>query len=294
MVLLRKNLFILFFLLALNFSYAQQHYEFFGGIMLNDSISISYKLVFFENNGEIKGYSLTDLGGENETRSNIFGEYNKKSEELNFREIGIIYTKSPVSQQDFCFINATVKGFDLNKSKTIKTKFVGLFSDNTQCINGQIFMNSAEKVEKRLEKVTKQINKTNRISDSIKQKINPIKLMDSLNMNILKKNQTLSVFSKSKKVSISIYDGGKEDGDKITIYANKKIVLSNYEANKDKRIIYLNLIEDKTSIVIKAENEGNIAPNTVIVEIGDGKNNIKALSNLKRGETTQIDFLKSQ
>jgi hypothetical protein len=294
MVLLRKILFNLFFLLAFNFSYAQQHYEFFGGIMLNDSISISYKLVFFENKGEIKGYSLTDLGGENETRSNIFGEYNKNSEELNFREIGIIYTKSPVSQQDFCFINATVRGFDLNKSNTFKTKFVGLFSDNTQCINGQIFMNSSEKVEKRLEKVTKQINKTNRISDSIKQRINPIKMMDSLNMNILKKNQTLSVFSKSKKVSITIYDGGKEDGDKITIYANKKVVLNNYEANKEKRIISLNLIDDKTSIVIKAENEGKIAPNTVIVEIEDGKNNIKALSNLKQGETTQIDFLKAQ
>ena len=113
-------------------------------------------------------------------------------------------------------------------------------------------------------------------------------------MNILKKNQTLSVFSKSKKVSITIYDGGKEDGDKITIYANKKVVLNNYEANKEKRIISLNLIDDKTSIVIKAENEGKIAPNTVIVEIEDSKNNIKALSNLKQGETTQIDFLKAQ
>ena len=75
-------------------------------------------------------------------------------------------------------------------------------------------------------------------------------MMDSLNMNILKKNQTLSVFSKSKKVSLTIYDGGKEDGDKITIYANKKVVLNNYEANKEKRIISLNLIDDKTSIVI--------------------------------------------
>ena len=45
---------------------------------------------------------------------------------------------------------------------------------------------------------------------------------------------------------------------------------------------------------IKAENEGRIAPNTVVVEIEDASNTIKALSNLKVGEKTQIDFLRSQ
>ncbi|MFH6769006.1 hypothetical protein V8G56_09685 [Gaetbulibacter aquiaggeris] len=275
-------------------SWSQNAYEYMGLVMLNDSTTITYKISITEKNGSVKGYSLTDLGGEHETRSNILGEYDHVNNELNFRETSIIYTKSPVTQDDFCFINTTFKKFSFEKSNKIKANFVGLFSDNTRCIDGQLFLNSVEKIEARMDKMVTKINKSNKIADSTKVKINALRLMDSLNLNILKKDQTLSVFSKSKKVSIRVYDGGKEDGDKITIYANKKVVLNNYEANKEKRIIYLNLFDDKTSIVIKAENEGKITPNTVIVEIEDGNNNIKALSNLKQGETTQIDFLKAQ
>lgn len=286
---LQLTLFLLTFI-----SWSQNAYEYMGLVMLNDSTSITYKISITEKNGSVKGYSLTDLGGEHETRSNILGEYDHVNNELNFRETSIIYTKSPVTQDDFCFIITTFKKFSFEKAKKIKANFVGLFSDNTRCIDGQLFLNSVEKIEARMDKMVTKINKSNKIADSTKQKMNALRLMDSLNLNILKKDQTLSVFSKSKKVSISIYDGGKEDGDKITIYANKKVVLNNYEANKEKRIISLNLFDDKTSIVIKAENEGKIAPNTVIVEIEDGKNNIKALSNLKQGETTQIDFLKAQ
>jgi len=290
----RKHLFQLTLFLLPFISSSQNAYEYMGLVMLNDSTSITYKISISEKNGAIKGYSLTDLGGEHETRSNILGEYDQVNNELNFRETSIVYTKSPVTQEDFCFINTTFKKFSFEKAKKIKANFVGLFSDNTRCIDGELLMNSVEKVEARLDKMVSKINKSTKVSDSTKQKINALRLMDSLNLNILKKNQTLSVFSKSKKVSLTIYDGGKADGDKITIYANNKVVLNNYEANKQKRIITLNLVDVKTSIVIKAENEGKIAPNTVIVEIEDGKNNIKALSNLKQGETTQIDFLKAQ
>ncbi|GAA4810432.1 hypothetical protein [Litoribaculum gwangyangense] len=289
-----KNfIFSLFIFISFNCSYSQDTYEFIGGIKLNDTTSITYRVLLNLNHSEVYGYSITDLGGEHETRSNIFGEYDNDKRELSFRETGIVYTKSPVSQQDFCFINTTVKGFLFGKTKMIKTKFVGLFSDNTKCIDGELFMSSVEKVEKQMEKVTKKLNKTNRIPDSIKQKINPIKLMDSLNMNILRKNQVLSMFSKANQVKINIYDGGKLDGDKITIMVNGKPYLTNYEAQSHKKNLVLNLIEDKTSVVIKALNEGSIKPNTIVVELDDQKNTIKALSNLKTGETTRIDILKT-
>ncbi len=289
---IKKYIFISALLISSCFSFSQENYGFIGVIKLNDSTSISYKIELTPKNGVVKGYSVTDLGGEHETRSNIFGEYSKEKKELSFRETGIVYTKSPVSQQDFCFINTTSKGFVFGKTKTIKANFVGLFSDNTQCINGQLFMNSIEKVENRIEKVSKKINNSNKINDSIKQKINLSKMMDSLNMNILRKNQTLSVFSKASNMKLIVYDGGKLDEDKISITLNDKPLLMNFEAKSEKKILILNLKEKKTSIVIKALNEGSIAPNTIVVELQDGNNTIKALSNLKTGETTQIDILK--
>ncbi|AJR04964.1 hypothetical protein [Siansivirga zeaxanthinifaciens] len=284
---------LLFFSIILK-SAAQNEFNYFGAVVLSDSLSITYKLSFTENNGKIKGYSVTDLGGDHETQSNIFGEYLKDKNELNFRETGIVYTKSPVSQQDFCFVHATVKNFNLDKSKNIKTNFVGLFSDNTQCIDGKIFLNTQESVEKRIQKVSKKISNSKMVPDSIKAKMSSLKLMDAGKLNVLRKNEVLSVFSKANTITLTVFDGGKEDGDKISVFVNGEVVLNNYEAKNEKRKIKIELKAQKTSVKIKANNEGQIAPNTVIVQIEDGVNTIKATSNLKLNETTQIDFLKNK
>lgn len=291
---LRYRLLLLFAFSFFNICLSQEDYEYVGGVKLNDSTVISYKIIFKEKAGKVNGYSVTDLRGEHETKSNIVGEYDDKKKELSFRETGIVYTKSPISQDDFCFLNVNVENFVFGRTKNIKANFVGLFSDNTECINGEIMLNALDKVEKRINKVVKKISDSKKIPDSIKQKVNLIKMMDSLNMNILRKNQTLSVFSKADKIDLIIYDGGKDDGDKITILANGKVLVNQYEADGNKKIISIDLINKKTSIVIKANNEGSIAPNTIVVEIDDNNNYIKALSNLKKGETTQIDVLKSR
>jgi len=289
---LRIRLLFFVFFSSILCSNSQSKFDYVGGIKLNDSLVISYKINFIENNGEVKGYSVTDLGGEHETRSNIFGEYNKKDKILSFREIGIVYTKSPISQNDFCFLNTTFKNFEFGKTKKVKANFVGLFSDNTKCINGEILLGTQEKAEERVQKVVSKIKKSNKIADSVKQKLNEFNLMNVLKMNILKKDQTLSIFSKSNSIKLIVFDGGKLDGDEINIMINGETILNNYRANKSEKIIVIELKNKKTSIVIKANNEGEIAPNTVVVKLDDGTNEIKALSNLKMGETTQIDILK--
>ncbi|WP_346881477.1 hypothetical protein [uncultured Algibacter sp.] len=286
-------LFILIFS-VFNICISQNQYEFVGGIKLNDSLVIPYTVSFAENNGKISGYSVTDLGGEHETRSNIYGKYSLNDKALTFKETGIVYTKSPVSQQDFCFLNVTIKSFVFGKSEKIKSNFVGLFSDNTECINGELLLSSKEKVDERMKKMVKKINKSKKIADSIKQKLNLLKMMDTMKMNVLKKDETLSVFTKSNTIKLIIFDGGKEDGDKISILVNNKVVLSGYEAKADKKIISIPITKEKTSLVIQAVNEGEIAPNTVIVEIDDNDNLIKALSNLKKHEKTQIDILRTK
>ncbi|MBD0831744.1 hypothetical protein [Aestuariibaculum sediminum] len=290
----KKHLVIFLAVLFPIFLLAQEKYEYVGLILINDTINISYKVSLMENNGQVNGYSLTDLGGEHETRSTIKGEYNASNKELNFRETGIVYTKSPITQNDFCFINTTIEDFTFKKSNKIKANFVGLFSDHSKCVDGELFLSPLEKIEAKFSKVIKKVNNSKKVPDSIKTKLSSMKMMDSINMNVLRKNQTLSVFSKSKKVNLVIYDGGKEDGDKVTISINNKPVLTNFEAKNNKKVITVDLSAVKTSVVIKAVNEGSIAPNTVIVELQDGENTIKAMSNLNKGETTQIDFLKAK
>jgi len=273
-------------------SFAQKAHEYFGAVKLNDTSFISYKIVFNENKGEIKGFSVTDLGGTHETKSELIGTYNDKNKLLSFKEQGIIYTKSPITQDDFCFINFKSESFSLSRSKVLKGSFKGLFSDNTECINGEIEMSLAEKIAKRTEKISKKIMRTKRIDDSLKNRINPIKLLDTLNMNILRKEQILSVFTTSKKVNLIIYDGGKEDGDKVKIIINGEVILDKFEIKNKESIIPILIDKNKIEVKIVALTNGTITPNTMSVKIRDEKREIDVLSNLKKGESAQIDLLK--
>ncbi len=293
----RKCLFYLFVFLIYNVGQSQNQYEYAGAIVLNDSSSTtySYMVSLSEVSGAVSGYSITNIGTEYETKTTVLGNYNKQKKELTIGEGEIIYTKTPIHfDEESCFVNFSIKSFAFGKTKNAKGKFKGLSSDFKKCAEGEIFLNSIEKVEARISKVVKKIYKSKRIADSVKQKINPLKMLDSLRMNILRKNQTLSVFSKSEKVDLIIYDGGKVDGDKITISVNGKVLVNQYNANNTKKIISIDLVGAKTSIVIKANNEGLIAPNTIVVELDDRRNHIKALSNLKSGESTKIDILKKK
>ena len=294
MSLVKEDFILLLILCVVSSSFSQNKYEYVGGIKLNDSLVIPYRITFNENKGKVKGFSVTDLGSEHETRSNIFGEYNEKNKTLSFREVGIVYTKSPVSQNDFCFLNTTIKNFVFGKTKKAKANFVGLFSDYTQCINGEILLNSVEKTEKRIQKVVTKINRSKKIADSVKQRLVGLDIMSNFKMNVLKKNGTLSIFTDAKAIQLTIFDGGKLDGDRVSIIQDGTFLLNEYEATKTKKVLVIAIENKKTTLQIKAHNEGTIAPNTVIVEIDDGKNNIKALSNLKEGEITTMHIYKNK
>lgn len=284
--------FLFFFSLFFIKSFSQNSKDYLGAIKLNDSSVISYKVSFIEKNGLLNGYSLTDIGGAHETKSTISGVYDHEKKTLEFSEYGIIYTKSPIVENDFCFINFKGKNINLKKEKPFQGFFVGLFSDKSECINGEIFLSPKEKIEKKMAKVSKIIKKSKKIADSTKEKVNFIKMMDTLKMNMLRNKGVLSVFSKSKDIRLEIYDGGQLDGDKISVIENGKPLVNNFEISSDRKVFSIKLI-DKTSLIIKADNVGSISTNTAVIELFFGDKKIRALTNLKKGNTTQIDlFLK--
>lgn len=286
------KLIILFFLMFLNslLSQAQETHEYVGFIKLNDSSLISLKVELKEYEGDITGYTLTDLGGVHETKTSIVGNYNKKEKILKFKELATIYTKSSVSENDFCYMNFTSDNYKLGKSNKLTGKFKGLFPDNTVCLNGELLMSTVEKYNKRIEKATKIIKKTKRIPDSIKKKVNLVKIMDSVQMNILKSNQVMSVFSKSKIVRIEIYDGGQLDGDRVTLKANNSVLLDNFETTENPKVLNIKLDHKKTTLVLTANNVGSISTNTAVIEIFIDNQKIRALSNLNTNEFTQVDL----
>ncbi|UMB60604.1 hypothetical protein MHL31_16195 [Lutibacter sp. A80] len=284
---------ILTFLLVSKIIFAQQEQEYLGVIKLNDSSFISYQLNLVENDNFISGYSITDIGGEHETKSNIVGEYNSKNNLLSFKEVGIIYTKSEVSDYDFCYINFNGKMKTLNSKKNIEGKFVGLYNDGTNCINGEIKLRNIQKIEKKAKKIDKLIKKSKHVEESIKSSVSVTQTLDSLKMNILKPNQNLTMFSTSSQLNLNIYDAGKIDGDKINIYVNGAIFLRNYVVDKDIKKLIIPLNSESTTIDVLAINTGTISPNTAKIEIIDQENTINTLTRLKTGEKTSITVIKN-
>jgi len=292
---LRNPSFRLFlFLICLTFTTAlqAQEYEFFGVIKLNDTSFISYKVLFDRVNDSIQGYSLTDFAGKHETKSNIKGYYNEDENLLSFEEYDIVYTKSPVVQKDFCFVNFEGKVRNLDRVKAFSGDFKGLYADGTSCLDGMIIVNSGQEVKKRVEKIDKVVQRSRKFSDSIKKNIKVAKVLDTLTRNIIAKDENLNIFTRDQKIKLAIYDAGKEDGDVINLYVDDKPVLENYTVLHEIKYLEFDLENVETKIRVEAVSEGTSSPNTVRLEVEDSRNFVRTITNLKEGEHAQMTLVK--
>jgi hypothetical protein len=96
----------------------------------------------------------------------------------------------------------------------------------------------------------------------------------------------------SDSLQVSIYDNGEIDGDIISLFYNKSLIVFNQKLTH--KSLKLNLTLDSTKpvneISMFAENLGLIPPNTALVVITDGKNKfeLRLSSNLEKNATVQI------
>jgi hypothetical protein len=283
---------VLSLLLLNNISFSQENYDFIGVIQLPDNSIISYRVFFTETKGDINGFSVTDLQGNHETKSIISGKFDKENYKLTFEESEIIYTKSDELTSDFCFIHFNGK-LKLNNSKAlIEGSFEGLYNDGVKCTNGSIKLVGEDALYKKANKLSKKINKTNRIPDSIKSSFSPVKMINNLKMNTLKSNNNINVYTTSENYSIKLWDAGKEDGDKIFLYLNGKILMSKYEVVKQVKEIDIKLVKGVNVLKIVAYNNGLIAPNTAKIVITDGVLKHDLSTNLSKGEFAKITIIR--
>lgn len=280
-----------FLFLYLQISHAQQlPYEYMGAIKLNDSAFISYKLVFTELNGVIKGYSISDIGGPYETKSTVVGTYDEETNDFNFRETDIVYTKSPLDSFDMCLVHFSNKLRKLKSSTGIQGQFKGKYIDNLPCLNGDLIMTSMETAVERAKKVDKKLQKTRRVSQEIKDKFNALAVIDTLSQSTVKKSENLNVFAYGNEVIFSIYDSGKVDDDRINLYINDRLVLDNYTITADKEKFILKRQPEPLVVKIKALSEGTSPPNTVRIEALDKQSLMRTRTLLHTDEEAYLTF----
>lgn len=100
---------------------------------------------------------------------------------------------------------------------------------------------------------------------------------------------------KNEKIKISVWDHGRQDGDIVSIYLNGFTVISKHLLTYSKKPIEITLDPSKKNdLFLYAHNLGEYAPNTVAIEISDGKTseNIILNSDLKSCEAVMISVQK--
>lgn len=288
-----------FFVFVFGFFFAlsvkAQSYEFYGILKLNGKSeeAISYRLIFEEKGGKIKGYSITDITGNHETKNLVDGTYDTDKKYLKFKERNIVYTKSPISDDLFCFVSFEGKIKLNSKKPRIEGKFKGLFKNETKCIDGTLDLISSVTVQSFLEKANKKIQKSKKLDEETKKKYNPIQIFDSLQTNQLTTSQNLNIFYPSDNVSFEIWDKGIEDGDIINLTHNNKVILQNFTVSKLKKKVDIKLDAEQNIFVIEAVNEGTEGPNTAMIVL-QGDKPIEFQSNLKKGETASVTIIKQK
>lgn len=289
-----KKIFIYFFLISSNL-YSQTNYEYFGALKLNgnDASIITYRITFTEAKGVIKGYSITDIGGKHETKNVIEGFYNKKTKVLTFKELNVLYTKSPLNKDVFCFVNFSGKVKLINDNSKLEGDFKGLYKNNLKCIDGTLLLTGSNKLYKFLNKINTKIQTSKKIDAKTKEKVNPIAVFDSLKVNTLTKNQNLNVFVSTNELELEVWDAKIEDGDRIDLYQNGKKILDNYTVLNKKRKITIKLDADTNIFIIVALNEGERTLNTAMILIIDKERTFELETNLKKGENTSITVIKN-
>lgn len=289
---------ILIFLLHFFFygAEAQTNFEFYGIIKLNgnDKTVITYRLVFSENKGIINGYSITDLDGANETKSIVKGTYDKKTKVFEFKENEILYTKSKFSESAFCFVNFSGKVKLVQNTSKLEGNFKGLFKNKTKCIDGTLQLVGSNKIYNLATKVNKKIQKSKKIDEASKEKYNTIKMLDSLKINKLSKDQNLNVFWESSTAKIEIWDNGQEDGNRINLFHNGKLILSDYLVSSTKKVLSVKLSSGNDVFKIVALNEGKIKPNTAKIEFIDNGRSFELLATLSKEEEASITIIKKE
>ena len=283
-----------FFMFSLTF-FSQEKYEYLGAVKLNGDAEtiISYRLVFSEVNGKIEGYSVTDLGGPHETKNVVKGTYNSKTKEITFKEDDILYTKSAISDDMFCFINFSGKVKLVSEKSLMQGEFKGLFKNKQKCIDGTITLVGSERLYKLFNKVNNKMQKSKKIDAAVKEKGNPVAMLDSLKVNNLIKGQNLNIFTSSDNLTVEIWDNGQEDGDVINVYRGEVPILTDYRVTNVKKKIPVT-VKSNEKFRIVAVNEGTVAPNTSVIKITDDERMFEVYSSLKKGEEAYISIIKNK
>jgi len=271
---------ILLLLIYCNTSNSQNIYNYLGTIIVDNNQAMSFKLELTEKNGLVNGYSLTNIGQADETKSEITGLYFKSDKSFQLQETQIIYTNSEAPLNTFCYINMNLSFKSKFNKKHLEGNFRGNFLDSSECANGTIILMEEKKLKKKIKKIQKKINEVSKDTNLLQQ------------TRVLKDGDDFTINWKKNNIILFVWDANQQDGDKIHLKINNDFVLHDFATKNKKKKIKYKLKKGTNIIEIIAINEGKSPPNTSRIELIDKKIKYPIITQLELGKSAIIKIIK--
>jgi hypothetical protein len=100
----------------------------------------------------------------------------------------------------------------------------------------------------------------------------------------------------TREVVLNIYDDGVIDGDSVSVYLDNKMVINNAMLTDRPLVVTIHLDEDNDyhELVMVADNEGTIPPNTslMIVKVGDKEYKVNISTSMQKNATITFKYVK--
>ncbi|MEP3210223.1 MAG: hypothetical protein ABJN95_13570 [Maribacter sp.] len=167
----------------------------------------------------------------------------------------------------------------------------GMEGDNYRVFGIELFPDDKYSIAK-FATSTFTIKKVPRVRSSVMVEEEPEKPAIRANFDGRSINYVKELNVNGTDIRINLWDHGRKDGDIVSIYLNGEAIVSKYLLEYTKRVFEVKLDPSKPNdLFLYAHNLGQFPPNTVSIEITDGKisENIVLNSDLKSCEAVLIN-----
>ncbi len=260
------------------------------------------ELVLLPEKNYVKG--ILNYYFKNSYRSlQVKGNYNASTRQLSLYNIPVTYYGSIATMEVDCPMNlAAVLRVSQNGSNLVGS-FISLPDYKRMCpdIKFDLSLNADISKKDSVLKAISEYKENNQvwkpqIEDTlVSVNVTPKKVVNYVTEKEFTERQSVvtnEIEVESDSLRVSIYDNGEVDGDIISIFYNKQLILNSQKLTH--KSIRIQLLLDSTKVFndisMFAENLGLIPPNTALMIIDDGKNKyeVGVSSNLQKNATIRI------
>lgn len=265
------------------------------------------ELVLQPERGYVKG--IINYYFKNTYRSlPVKGNYNRTTRQLNLYDIPLTFYGASNNAEVDCNMNFQAILQVAKNDSYLKGSFISLPEYKYTCpeVAFNLSLNADISKQDSVLKVIREFKESHQVwTPSATDTLDAVKIIQRRVINYVVEEEFAkreNVIAKEIEVSsdsikVDFYDNGEIDGDSISVFFNKQLLIANQRLSS--RAIHFDLALDPTKeineLTMFADNLGSIPPNTALMIVHDGEKQIQVriTSNLEKNATVRFKKKKS-